>query len=64
MCSRFESPTAAELAAAFGIDVGDYAQQDIFPGYSAPFLRPAPPEAEEEGVSFDAELGVFGLLPP
>ncbi|MCG8911004.1 SOS response-associated peptidase [Pseudomonas sp. DP-17] len=64
MCSRFESPTAAELAAAFGVDMGDYAQQDIFPGYSAPFLRLASPEAAEEGVSFEAEMGVFGLLPP
>lgn len=64
MCSHFESPTKAELAAEFGVDWAGPDQQDIFPGYSAPFLRLASREAEEEGVQYEVEEGIFGLLPP
>lgn len=66
MCSRFESPSSAELAAAFGIDPALAVQSDIFPGYQAPFLRAAVPESGEDGqdLAWEALVGVFGLLPP
>ncbi|WP_329046078.1 SOS response-associated peptidase [Pseudomonas aeruginosa] len=66
MCSRFESPSSAELATAFGVDLALAAQSDIFPGYQAPFLRAAAPEAGEDGepLGWEALFGVFGLLPP
>jgi putative SOS response-associated peptidase YedK len=65
MCARYDSVLdAARLKQFFAVrnlrDVMDL-KPEIFPGYSAPFIRTEP--AGEGHGAFEAVIGVFGLLP-
>jgi putative SOS response-associated peptidase YedK len=69
MCSRYQSVRLDEdlrkiFKAALSAGAGDL-KQDVFPGYTAPFIRrPRERDSGDEAVpDREARVGVFGLLP-
>lgn len=60
MCSHYELPTPQALIRAFGTST-DFQQQDLWPGYSGPFIRIGNNDEDESAP--EIFTGVFGLLP-
>ena len=58
MCANYAPTRSDRLLAVFGVEVlrADFVD-DCYPGHVAPFLR-------LQGDILQADLGVFGLIPP
>jgi len=65
MCSRYEAPTPERLQEEFGVEFDAQEKLELWPGYAGPFLRkPRNVDPYDDAVlPFEAEVGVFGLLP-
>jgi len=65
MCSRYEAPTPERLQEEFGVEFDAQEKLELWPGYAGPFLRkPRNVDPYDDAVlPFEAEAGVFGLLP-
>ena len=65
MCSRYEAPTPERLQEEFGVEFDAQEKLELWPGYAGPFLRkPRNVDPYDDTVlPFEAEVGVFGLLP-
>lgn len=65
MCSRYEAPSAADLASAFGVSLVQPVQRELWPGYIGPFIRASSvaDAGDEASPELEADAGVFGLLP-
>ena len=65
MCSRYEAPTPERLHEEFGVELDAQETLELWPGYAGPFLRkPRNVDPYDDAVlPFEAEVGVFGLLP-
>ncbi len=65
MCSRYEAPTPERLHEEFGVELDAQEKLELWPGYAGPFLRkPRNVDPYDDAVlPFEAEVGVFGLLP-
>ncbi len=65
MCSRYEAPTPELLQEEFGVEFDAQEKLELWPGYAGPFLRkPRNVDPYDDAVlPFEAEVGVFGLLP-
>ncbi|CEG51015.1 DUF159 family protein [Stutzerimonas nosocomialis] len=65
MCSRYEAPTPGRLREEFGVEFDAQGKLELWPGYAGPFLRkPRNVDPYDDAVlPFEAEVGVFGLLP-
>ncbi|MGP5465287.1 SOS response-associated peptidase [Pseudomonas helleri] len=64
MCSHYEAPTSAQLAATFSVQV-EQGTLDLWPGYLGPFLRRSTSvgEMDDEGSGLEGLYGSFGLIP-
>lgn len=65
MCSRYEAPTPERFQEEFGVEFDAQEKLELWPGYAGPFLRkPRNVDPYDDAVlPFEAEVGVFGLLP-
>jgi putative SOS response-associated peptidase YedK len=64
MCSHYEAPTSAQLAATFSVQV-EQGTLDLWPGYLGPFLRRSTSvgEMDDEVPGLEGLHGSFGLIP-
>lgn len=64
MCSHYEAPTSAQLAATFSVQV-EQGTLDLWPGYLGPFFRRSTSvgEMDDEGPGLEGLYGSFGLIP-
>lgn len=65
MCSHYEAPTPAQVAAEFGVEPYNQGKLDLWPTYFGPFIRrPGNAEAQDEpGATLECMTGSFGLIP-
>lgn len=65
MCSHYEAPAASLIERLYGVEATETEAHDIWPGYSAPFIRSAEETDihDEAAPTIEALSGVFGLLP-
>ncbi|ALN21916.1 MULTISPECIES: SOS response-associated peptidase [Ectopseudomonas] len=65
MCSRYEAPSVADLASAFGVTLDEPVQRELWPGYIGPFIRASglADTSDAAAPALVAGAGVFGLLP-
>lgn len=65
VCSHYEPPTPSQVAQAFGVDLYEKGQIDLWPGYTGPFIRrPIHADLQDEASpQFEVLNGSFGLIP-